>query len=254
MTIYALDNKEMRLEQLTFTRFLAAISIVIFHYGRNIFPFNLDTVNFLFKQANIAVTYFFILSGFVIVIAYGNKEKVTFGNYIKRRFARIYPVYGLAIVILLAYYLSLGKTIDYKGLFLNISMLQSWTPGYALSFNSPGWSLSIELFFYISFPFLFNHFYKKHPLKKLILPIFIFFFASQLSLHFLIHSNIYQGFPSKSHDFVYYFPLMHFNEFLIGNLAGLFFLKGFKIKNYDLHIIGLIILLITLLKTNTGIS
>ncbi|MDW5290748.1 hypothetical protein [Formosa sp. PL04] len=64
----------MRLEQITFTRFLAAISIVIFHHGKNIFPFNQEGVSFIIKQANIGVSYFFILSGFVMVIAYGNKK------------------------------------------------------------------------------------------------------------------------------------------------------------------------------------
>jgi len=48
----------MRIEQLTFTRFLAAISIVIYHYGKNIFPFNHEITSFIFRQANLGVSYF----------------------------------------------------------------------------------------------------------------------------------------------------------------------------------------------------
>lgn len=244
----------MRLEQLTFTRFLAAILIVVFHYGKNVFPFNYGSIDFLFKQANIGVSYFFILSGFVMIIAYGNKDKIEFGDYIKKRFARIYPVYFLAILVLLSYFFVLAITVDYKGLILNITLFQSWIPGFALSFNSPGWSLAVEMFFYISFPFLFNLFYKKYSLKKLIVPVFVFFIGSQIALHVLIHSSFYNGFPSKSHDLIFYFPLMHFSEFLIGNLAGLFFLKGIKVRNYDLPIIVLILFVSVLLKINIGIN
>lgn len=241
----------MRIEQLTFTRFIAALSIVVFHYGQNVFPFNLNIGSFLFKQAYVGVSYFFILSGFVMIIAYGNKNKIAYGDYIKRRFARIYPVYFLAIVILFIYLLAFKQPIDYKGLFLNFTMTQSWFPGYALSFNTPGWSLAVEMFFYISFPLLFNLFYKKYSLNKLILPILLVFIVSQLALHSLTSQSFYQGYPSKSHDFIFYFPLMHFSEFLIGNLAGLFFIKGIKKRNYDLLIIGLIIILYFWLKFNS---
>jgi peptidoglycan/LPS O-acetylase OafA/YrhL len=94
----------MRLDQLTFTRFIAAISIVVFHYGRNVFPFDMDGIKFLFRQANVGVSYFFILSGFIMVIAYGNRGKIEYVDYLKRRFARIYPVYFLAILALFTYF------------------------------------------------------------------------------------------------------------------------------------------------------
>lgn len=244
----------MRLEQLTFTRFLAAISIVVFHSGKNVFPFSHDATNFLFRQANIGVSYFFILSGFVMIIAYNNKDKIEFWDYMKRRFARIYPVFFLAIIILLVYFVILGRPIDYKGLILNITMVQSWIPGFALSFNGPGWSLAVEMFFYLSFPFLFNRFYKRYSYKKLIVPILIFFIGSQIALHFMLYSSFYTGFPSKSHDLIFYLPLMHLSEFLIGNLAGMFFLKGIKVRNYDLPIIILVVFIVVLLKMKIGIN
>lgn len=244
----------MRLEQLTFTRFLAAILIVLYHYGDKVFPFSHDSIDFLFKQANIGVSYFFILSGFVMIIAYSHKDKIEFGDYIQKRLARIYPVYLLATLVLLSYFLVLGINVDYKGLLLNVTLIQSWIPGYALSFNSPGWSIAVEMFFYISFPFLFNLFYKKYALQQLTVLIFVFFIASQIAFHVLIQSTFYNGYPSKSHDLIYYFPLMHFSEFLIGNLAGLFFLKGIKVRNYDLPIIILMIIISVLLKINIGIN
>jgi len=244
----------MRIEQLTFTRFLAAISIVIYHYAKHVFPFNHNSVEFIFRQANIGVSYFFILSGFVMIIAYKNKGKIEFRKFIKRRFARVYPVFFLAIIILLIYYTILGKPIDYKGLLLNITIIQSWVPGKALSFNTPGWSLSVEMFFYLCFPFLFNHFYKKYTFKKLIFPVLVLFIVSQIVLHLLRYSSFYDGYPSNSHDLTFFFPLMHLSEFLIGNLAGLFFIREIKVKNYDLQITGLLIVILILLKFNIGIN
>ena len=247
----------MRIEQLTFTRFLAAISIVVFHFGTKLFPFNLEATNFLFQHANIGVSYFFILSGFVMIVAYGNKDKVDYADYIKKRFARLYPVYLLAILLYLVYVLvkPYHNSNDYKGLFLNIALAQSWVPGQALTFNSPGWSLSVEMFFYLSFPLLYNYFYRKTVLRKSALVVLLVFVISQLLLHYLLYSSFYKGFPSASHDFVHYFPLMHINEFLIGNIAGLFFLhSGYKRKNYDLIIIALTAAVALLLKFQFGIS
>lgn len=244
----------IRLEQLTFTRFLAAISIVIFHYGSKIFPFNTEVVSSIFKQANVGVSYFFLLSGFVMIVAYGKKEKVSFWNFITRRLARIFPVYVLAILLLLANFLWVNKSIDLKAFFLNLSLFQCWFPGYALSFNSPGWSLSIELFFYISFPFLLNYVYVKYPFWKLIFPIGLLYVLSQIALHVMRYSSFYQGDETQSHDLIFYFPLMHWSEFLIGNLAGLFFLKGIRIRNYDLAIVALLSILTILLYANFEIN
>ena len=242
----------MRTDQLTFTRFFAAISIVIFHYGNNIFPFYSEPVDFLFKQANIGVSYFFILSGFVMIIAYKERGEIEYVDFVKRRFARIYPVYALAILVLLIYYILILKSFGYKSVILNLTLLQSWVPGFALSFNTPGWSLAVEMFFYISFPFLFNHFYNKYSLKSLLVPIILFFFISQLAFLFLTSSTFYDGFPSKSHDILYFFPLMHFNEFLLGNLAGLAFLhrRQKKHANTDWHLLLVFGILCVWLKFN----
>ncbi len=245
----------MKLEQLTFTRFLAAIAIVIFHYGRNIFPFNHDAVSFLVTQADVGVSYFFILSGFVMIIAYNSKDKIAFGDYVQKRLARLYPVYALAIFILLLYFIvSPNGRIDYKGFLLNLTLLQSWFPGYALSFNSPGWSLSTEMFFYLLFPVLFNRVYKSLSLKKIAAFVFIVFVLSQALFHALLQSTFYKGYPTPSYELLYCFPPMHINEFLVGNLAGLFFLNGnFKKGNYDLVILLLTAAVCFALKFSFGV-
>lgn len=216
----------MRIEQLTFTRFIAAISIVIFHFGMNSFIFNNDFVSFLFTRANVAVSYFFILSGFVMIIAYRNQIHLKSRIYFKNRFARIYPVYFLAIILLLTS--KLFENIKLDELFLNLTMLQSWFPDKALSINYPGWSLSVEFFFYITFPLTFK-FLLRNNLLKISISIITFWIVSQVIYLLFINGAI--EIPVYSVVDINYNPLFHFNEFLIGNLTGLYFLKSIDNKN-----------------------
>lgn len=240
----------MRIEQLTFTRFLAAISIAIFHYGKKSFLFNNEHVSFVFNQANIGVSYFFILSGFVMIIAYNNKNIDAF-DYLKNRLARIYPIYFLAIIFLIPIK---HQEFGITDLFLNIIMLQSWFPEKALTVNYVGWSLCVEMFFYILFPFLLNKLYSKTNLKFNFIWIISFWIISQILFHFIIFGIISPKIYSISD--LHYHPLMHLNEFLLGNLAGLFFIDKFQFyrKNYLLFIFILSAALLLLLKFPIGLN
>lgn len=64
----------MRIDQLSFTRFIGAIFVLAFHYGNNVFPFNGYIFSIIVKQAPSVVGYFFVLSGFVMIIAYNKKK------------------------------------------------------------------------------------------------------------------------------------------------------------------------------------
>lgn len=242
----------MRIEQITFTRFIAALLIVIFHCGRGLYPFNNKYISFIFQQANLGVSYFFILSGFVMVIAYNNQKNIDFINYLKNRFARIYPIYLLSILLLIIF--KLGTNINTLDMFLSLFMLQSWIPGKALIINFPAWSLSVELFFYITFPFLMNIIYTKLKLKSTAIWIILFWLVSQLLFHLVTYGLV--KVPNYSINDIYYHPLMHLNEFLIGNIAGLFFVKKLKNhkNNYLIIILIIITLIILLLRFSIGLD
>ncbi|WP_082603507.1 acyltransferase family protein [Flavobacterium sp. Root901] len=232
----------MRIDQLTFTRFLAAVSIVIFHFGKKSFLFNNDFVKPIFFNADVCVSYFFLLSGFVMIIAYGKKSNFSPKEYFRNRFARIYPIYFFAILLVLFLQIR-TKSLDLLGMFLNIFMIQSWIPGQALSFNPPGWSLSVEMLFYAAFPIVFN-ILKNNSYKKAAVYIVVFWIFSQIlfeTLFLLFAGN------ELVRDLLMYNPILHLNEFLIGNLSGYFLIKKWQHKNgsYDfliLLILGLIFL------------
>jgi peptidoglycan/LPS O-acetylase OafA/YrhL len=230
------------------------MAIVIFHYGVNIFPFSNESVSSLFKQANIGVSYFFILSGFIMIIAYGSYNKISPAEYLKSRFARIYPLLVLSVVLfIVAAYVHGG--VNLTDVCLNLSTIQAWIPDKATVGNFPLWSLSVEIFFYLCFPFFFNYFYKKYSITTSVIMIVLVWIVSISVQHYLLHSSFYTDY-SNSHSFIYYFPVMHLNQFLAGNLAGLLFIHKTPVtgKKYDILVVMVIIGLILLLKYPFGID
>ncbi len=213
----------MQLDQITFTRFIAALTVVFFHYGQTVFPAN---ISFLFENVTagpIAVGYFYVLSGFIMAVAYYQPDQSKQHNINKKkywiaRFARIYPVYLLALLLMAA---AKYKTLAENGeaLALQLSLLQSWIPGYPITLNTPGWSLSVEAFFYLCFPFLLMWVYK-HGVKSLIIFCVGLWLATQIILLVQLNSAAYAP-KTHLHDFIYYNPVMHLSSFIAGLLVGI---------------------------------
>lgn len=215
------------------------MAIVFFHFGKPLNIFSQPFIHNLLIQANIGVSYFFILSGFVMIIAYGRKSKVHPFSYMKNRFARIYPVYLLAIILMMLFIkISDNAVYPVEDVFLNIFALQSWIPAKAMSVNFPGWSLSVEFLFYALFPFLFNYIYNKFELKKLLFPTIIFWLISQFFFNWMLKSNFQLGTEKETTNFLFYFPLMHLNQFIIGKYCRSFLYKSFKKSSKKLRLDG----------------
>ncbi len=218
----------MQLDQITFTRFIAALTVVFFHYGQSVFPAN---ISFLFENVTagpIAVGYFYVLSGFIMAIAYykpdkSNQRAISKKKYWLARFARIYPVYLLALLLMVA-----AKHKDFsqnwEAFLLNIFLLQSWIPSYPITLNTPGWSLSVEAFFYLCFPFLLLWVYKVGT-KPLAIFTIVLWVATQIILLTQLNSSHYAP-KTDLHDLIYYYPLMHLNSFVAGLLIGIYLKKN----------------------------
>lgn len=215
----------MQLNQITFTRFIAALSVVFFHYGQTVFPAN---INFLFENLTagpIAVGYFYVLSGFIMAIAYYQTDKnkqqgINKKKYWVARFARIYPVYLLALLLIVAAkFKTLGD--QWETLPLHLLLLQSWLPSYPITLNTPGWSLSVEAFFYLCFPFLLLWTYKRGT-KAIALLCLVLWVVTQIILMNALNSDAYAP-KTHLHDFIYYNPIMHLSSFIMGILVGIYF-------------------------------
>ncbi len=235
-------------DPLYITRFVAAMSIVIHHFLP--FEYRQGSWENLTHNFNEGVNYFYILSGFVMVIAY---QKAIFNNndafpkvkYWVKRFARIYPVYLLALLATLFFHFFIKDTFTsvWERLPFEAAMLQTWVNFGSI--NSPAWSVSCEVFFYFLFPFFIL---KLGALSgKKLLQSARFFYLLILLLTILgVSANMYlQENPSALSSFFYgfivYHPVLRIWAFIIGVLSGIWFLKNGhvmqQIKAYSAHIL-----------------
>ena len=243
------------LSLLTISRLFAALFVVFFHFSHDI-----DFLkNTFWQNGNISVSYFFSLSGFILLYsAWSKKENKTFGlaSYYVGRFARIYPLFFLSLIAVFIIHL-LWKMPDANlPQFLMCALgLQAFFPEQALSLNYPAWSLSVEFFFYALFPFFFSLAYKSSLRTFSIVSIGLYL-LTQLwllvpSLGFSILTTPF------THDgalhFLYYFPLWHLSTFLIGMLGARLFLLSahLPIKKYELPLLVLsLVSLVAILLTH----
>lgn len=151
-------HPRQQLLPLTSLRFFAAMMIVLHHaHGK----FGLGNPTFPGYAMDQGVSFFFVLSGFILTYVYPSLDTWSERKrFITLRIARIWPAHVCALVLLIL--LFLPKSIQFPDskhygiLAMNIGMLHSWIPfkDFFFSFNSPSWSISTELFFYLSFIFL----------------------------------------------------------------------------------------------------
>ncbi|MEV4506845.1 acyltransferase family protein [Streptomyces klenkii] len=118
---------------------------------------HLDKLRQVVYDGPSAVSFFFILSGFVL--AWSARPRDTVTGFWRRRFARIYPSHLATFCIAAAMLVWTGKAFA-PGLALgNLGLIQAWVPNrtdWWFGFNGVSWSLSCEALFYLAFPFIFK--------------------------------------------------------------------------------------------------
>jgi len=200
---------------LNFIRFTLALGVILFHYGVNYFPFNSGPLNTLIVNSSFRVSFFFFISGFVMCMVYAKQADSLSAKYFyKRRFARIFPLYWLAFLFTVIVVVFV-KNAAPRG--LNIILhglgLQSLNPGHVLDLNYPTWSISVELIFYLVFPFLLKWVMRFSPARLMALALGIWLLQS--AQHIVFVECIYNG-TKTSEEFISAFPLWHFSTFFGG--------------------------------------
>ena len=226
------------INQITFTRFVAAFLIVFYHFGEDVFPSHNAFLNSIRHHLNLGVSYFYVLSGFVMMIAYGNKDHINPKEYYLNRVARVYPLHLLALimtivvsVLIVINYIQFFKW-DFTAIILQLSLVHTWFPKYALSLNVPSWSVSVEAFFYMLFPLIFNKIIKKISYKNFAILVISVWLISQISFNLYYFTDDYKH-PSFESFLLRYNPLFHLNSFLVGILGGYFYNNGRCNQNYN---------------------
>jgi peptidoglycan/LPS O-acetylase OafA/YrhL len=213
------------LPALTGIRFFAAIYVVLFHalpwlesHAR--VPIFVRTFA---SNGYLSVALFFLLSGFIL--AYSYESKIAGGpnraSFWKARFARIYPVYLLSLLLAWPFEsgLSVGVALPVLG------MVQAWNPlrpERTGAWNYPAWSLSVEMLFYLGFPFLQVH------LARQSRRTLMFYAAGAVAVALLLHTPT-QGLGTWDRSTVYarFLPLavLRVPEFVLGVALGNLFLR-----------------------------
>lgn len=162
---------------LTPLRGIAALIVLLFHF--DLFwggpfagsLFQTDTTLFV-KKGYLLVDFFFVLSGFIMAHVYGTSftesvSRAGFWRFMKARFARIYPLHLFTLawaILLFAVITGLNfpldareKTVfDVSAIPANLVLIHAmgFYPGY--TWNGPSWTISVEWWMYVLFPFLYG--------------------------------------------------------------------------------------------------
>jgi peptidoglycan/LPS O-acetylase OafA/YrhL len=210
----------MEIKALTFTRFIAALTIVIFHYGQHCFPFDKGIRLSFSQEGSFAVSYFFCLSGYILAHVYNNKEHAAFNKkqFFIKRIARIYPLYLLSFFATLV----LGMVVfnSYPrgfSILLQFIGFHAWIPGICLEINYPAWSIAAEFFFYLCFPFILKKF--QNYSNKKIIAITLTIWIISVFIHIVLRKMNYH--TIEWGEFYLYNPLLNINAFIFGMAANM---------------------------------
>jgi peptidoglycan/LPS O-acetylase OafA/YrhL len=222
--------KRPALPLLTSLRFFAALNVLVYHRAPSLasgFLANLAASGYE------AVTFFFILSGFILVYVYdapaaSNGMTAAPCTFWWSRFARIMPAYVLGLLIgapvfvyagLVSRTAPMGECV--AGLILLPLLLQAWWPPVAIVWNGPAWSLSVEAFFYALFPSLMQSCRPRRAWQGI-----------AVSMVLIVACTVARGFVLRDGDPItfrrnlsLYFPLLHVPSFLLGMALARFFLE-----------------------------
>lgn len=217
-----------KLNALTGIRFFAALAIVFHHLS----DFGFQTPGAFASTLHMGVSLFFVLSGFVLAHVYPRLQgPAELKRFFVARFARIWPGHIAALVLLYILLmgqpglLGTGQDTFVLGL-ANIFLVHAWIPldQFFFGYNSVSWSISVEVFFYLAFPFLISRLHATWAWK-----IASCFAVSILLLALAVHS----GLPSFQNPgqgltlvgLICFNPLARLYEFVVGMTVAVFFSK-----------------------------
>jgi peptidoglycan/LPS O-acetylase OafA/YrhL len=202
--------------------------MIVLHHSRGSFGIPKEFLSgFALNQG---VSFFFVLSGFILTYVY---PKLEGGRAVVRffvaRFARVWPahVFTLVLVVILGMHLkAVGAAADPTVAITaaNLTMTQAWYPATAwfFSYNAVSWSISTEFFFYLAFPFLIANLHRTWPIKLILCVILLVVVISLCSWLKLPTYAAAHPHEVNRAGLLYIGPLARLAEFFLGMTTALF--------------------------------
>ncbi|MGW3493771.1 acyltransferase family protein [Streptomyces sp. NPDC001020] len=195
-------------------RWAAAFVVFVYHV-RNFGYFRGESariVDWAFGAGATGVSFFFILSGFVL--AWSARPGDSARAFWRRRLARIYPVHLVTAATALALAFTLVPGLRPSGpaeTGANLLLVSSWNLHWWQALNPVSWSLTCEAFFYAAFPALYAGLLRLSPRGLTALAM-----SCTGAVIFLpwVNSSFDLGWR------LYSFPLARFPEFVLGVAIG----------------------------------
>lgn len=158
-----MSSAKPQLDALTGARGIAAWYVVFYHVRDAFGPEIPEALIAFLSKGYLAVDLFFILSGFVMWLNYGAKFERdglrAAPDFLRRRFARIYPLHFVILLAMLVFVMALAATdrsdaarYPLHELPLHFLLIQNWGLTSQLSWNDPAWSISTEFAAYLALP------------------------------------------------------------------------------------------------------
>jgi peptidoglycan/LPS O-acetylase OafA/YrhL len=147
-------------------RGLAILAVLLVHCALDISQVGLDPMlRGLFRSGEYGVQLFFVVSAFTLFLSLERRrpdERHPTLNFFIRRLFRIAPLYWCAIVFYLFYRIpgmeawrGTQKHITKPQILATVTFLNGWNPRWLSSIVPGGWSVAVEMGFYLLVPFLF---------------------------------------------------------------------------------------------------
>lgn len=173
-------------------RSIAATLVIFMHFNQFAYLFRLSRFYPETSLANIAVTMFFVLSGFLITYLL-LEEKLQYGTislskFYIRRILRIWPLYYTVIFLSFLAYWNIPLIHTSTDLRKTAGLFIFFLPNYAYSLGltmipiTPLWSIGVEEQFYAIWPVLFRKATKTKQLEYSLLLFFLVFFTLKVCL------------------------------------------------------------------------
>ncbi len=208
------------IKPLTSLRFLAAIVVILAHGRESFTCWRGVSEASTFGQA---VTFFFVLSGFILTHVYYDLkyQREELKTFFQARVARIWPAHVLSLLLLVGLIPEVFKVRagDWPRFLENFFLVQAWVPSWRefFSYNASSWSISCEFFFYIVFPVLLLGLKKRWYLPLLVTGCIV---AALVTYGNCAHLPEFSATELSNQGITYIHPFSRVFDFCVGMLTA----------------------------------